>query len=316
MDLIREILLAELRIRPYVRETPLEPSPALSRQSGTEVYLKLENFQHTGSFKARGAVNKILSLNPSCGSRGVVAASTGNHGAAVAFAAGKLGIRSLIFVPEDAAPGKIEAMRVRGAEVRTWGSDCVIAETHAREYAAEQGMTYVSPYNDPQVVGGQGTAGVEIARQIDRVDSIFVALGGGGLIAGVAGYLKGLDPRVRVIGCSPAHSCVMAESLRAGRILELESRPTLSDGTAGGVEQGSITFDLCRELVDECALVTEDEIAGTLRSFIGAHHMLIEGAAAVAVAAFLKSAPPLRGRRSLIVVCGGNIGLDTLRCIL
>lgn len=316
MELIREILMAERRVRPHLRETPLERSFPLSRQAGAEVYLKLENFQHTGSFKARGAMNKILALEGSCKSKGVVAASTGNHGAAVAFAAGNQGIPSLIFVPEAAAPGKIEAMRVRGAEVRTWGSDCVIAEVHAREFAAEQGMTYVSPYNDGQVVGGQGTVGVEIARQIDRVDRVFVALGGGGLIAGIAGYLKKLDPRVRVIGCSPVNSCVMAESMRAGRILELESRPTLSDGTAGGVEQGSITFELCRELVDECVLVTEEEIADALRSFIGAHHMLIEGAAAAAVAAFLKCAPVLRGGRSLIVICGGNIGLDTLRSVI
>lgn len=316
MELIREILMAERRVRPHLRETPLERSFPLSRQAGAEVYLKLENFQHTGSFKARGAMNKILALEGSCKSKGVVAASTGNHGAAVAFAAGNQGIPSLIFVPEAAAPGKIEAMRVRGAEVRTWGSDCVIAEVHAREFAAEQGMTYVSPYNDGQVVGGQGTVGVEIARQIDRVDRVFVALGGGGLIAGIAGYLKKLDPRVRVIGCSPVNSCVMAESMRAGRILELESRPTLSDGTAGGVEQGSITFELCRELVDECVLVTEEEIADALRSFIGAHHMLIEGAAAAAVAGFLKSVPALRGGRSLIVICGGNIGLDTLRSVI
>jgi threonine dehydratase len=316
MELIREILLAERRIRPHLRETPLERSLPLSRRAGAEVYLKLENFQHTGSFKARGAMNKILAMEASCKPRGVVAASTGNHGAAVAFAAGRQGIPSLIFVPEDAAPAKIEAMRLRGAEVRTWGSDCVLAEVRARQYAAEQGMTYVSPYNDPQVVGGQGTTGAEIARQIECLDSVFVALGGGGLIAGIAGYLKNLDPRVRVIGCSPVNSCVMAQSLRAGRILELESRPTLSDGTAGGVEEGSITFELCRVLIDECILVSEEEIAGALRFFIGAHHMLIEGAAAMAVAAFLKSAPALRGGRSLIVICGGNIGLDTLRSVI
>lgn len=316
MDLLQEILLAEKRIRNSIRETPLDYSLPLSQAGGAAVYLKLENLQHTGSFKFRGAMNKVLSLGPEQRAAGVVAASTGNHGAAVASAAKRLGIGSTIFVPENAAPIKVEAMRLLGAAVRTHGHDCVVAEVRARQYAAESGMTYVSPYNDIQVVGGQGTIGVEIARQTDRVDRVFVSLGGGGLISGIAGYLKALDGNIKIIGCSPENSCVMVESVKAGRILQLESSPTLSDGTAGGIEPGSVTFDLCRKLVDEYVLVSEEEIADALRSFIESHHMLIEGAAGVAVAAFMKYGSSMPGERNVIVICGANLSLTTLKTIL
>ena len=179
-------------------------------------------------------------------------------------------------------------------------------------------MTYVSPYNDPQVIGGQGTIGVELARQLDRIDAIYVALGGGGLVSGIAGYLKSVQPGVQVIGCSPQHSQVMVQSIAAGRILDLPSLPTLSDGTAGGIEAGSITFELCRDLVDDYVTVTEDEIAASLRFFLATHHMLIEGAAAVAVAAYLKTRERWAGTQSnvVLVICGANISLETLQNIL
>ncbi len=316
MELLREILLAEQRIRAHVRETPLEYSLPLSRECGCPVYLKLENLQETGSFKYRGAMNKVLALAADQRAAGVVAASTGNHGAAVARAASRAGVGSTIFVPEGASAVKVAAMRRLGADVRPHGRDCLEAEVYARAYAAEQGAVYISPYNDIQVVGGQGTIGIEIARRIDRVDRVFVALGGGGLISGIAGYLKALRRDVRIYGCSPENSCVMVQSVRAGRILELESRPTLSDGTAGGIEPGAITFDLCRALVDEYVTVSEDEIAGALRSFIESHHMLIEGAAAVALAALRKTGCDADDRRTLVVLCGANMDPATLKGVL
>jgi len=316
MDLLREILLAEHRIRPFARETPLEHSLPLSSLTGADVHLKLENLQHTGSFKFRGAMNKVLSLASERRGRGVVAASTGNHGAAVASAAGRLQIQSTIFVPENTSPTKLEAMRRYGAEVRLHGQDSVVSEVHARRYAEANGMAYISPYNDVEVIGGQGTIGLELARQLAGIDRIFVALGGGGMIAGIAAYLKALKPGVEVTGCSPENSCVMIESVRAGRILPLESRPTLSDGTAGGIEEGAITFDLCRDLIDEYVTVSEEEIAGALRLFMESHHMLIEGAAAVPVAALLKTGVKSRAGRTVVVVCGANISLTTLRSIL
>ncbi len=316
MDVLREVLRAELRIRPYIRETPLDRSEYLSELGRANVFCKLENLQYTGSFKARGAMNKLLALSPEERERGVITASTGNHGAAVARSAGVLGVSAIVFVPEGTDRSKVEAIRRLGGEVRFHGSDCVESEVFARRYAAEHGMTYVPPYNDPQVVGGQGTIAVEIARQLDEVDVVFAALGGGGMISGIAGYLKAVKPGVRIIGCSPENSQVMIQSVKAGRILDIPSLPTLSDGTAGGVEEGSITFDLCRELVDDYVTVTEEEIRGTLRAFMDAHHMLIEGAAAVAVASFLKMREQFRGKNVVVVICGANISMERLKEVL
>jgi threonine dehydratase len=316
MDIVQEVLRAEERIRPHVRQTLLEHSPLLSQLGGAEVYCKLENLQHTGSFKVRGALNKLLSLTEEERSRGVVNASTGNHGAAVAYSLGKLQATGIVFVPEIADTAKVQAVERLGAEVRYHGQDCAEAEVFARAYATEQGMAYVSPYNDPQVIGGQGTIGVELARQLDGIDAVYVALGGGGMISGIAAYLKSVQPGVQIIGCSPENSQVMIQSVKAGRILDLPSLPTLSDGTAGGIEPGAITFDLCRELVDDYLTVSEEEIKASLRLFIGGQHMLIEGAAAVAVAAYLKSSQRFAGHNVVIVICGANISLETLRSVL
>jgi len=315
-DIAGEVLLAERRIRPHVRETLVEPSVEFSRLSGADVTFKLENLQHTGSFKVRGALNKLLSMNPEDRARGIVTASTGNHGAAVAFAMNRVGAGGIVFVSRTAAQGKVRAIERLGAEVQAIGDDPIEAEHHARQYATDRGMTYISPYNDPQVVGGQGTVGVELARQLDRIDAVFVALGGGGLISGIAAHLKQVRDNVEIIGCSPVNSAVMVQSVRAGKILDLPSLPTLSDGTAGGLEPDTITLEPCRLLIDELLTVTEDEIADALARFVRAHSMLIEGAAAVAIASFLKLRERFRGRHVAIVVCGGNIDLETLKEVL
>lgn len=316
MILPEEIVRAEARLRPHLKETPLEHSLYLSRLTGCQVYVKLENLQYTGSFKARGALNKMLMLTPEQRARGVLAASTGNHGAAVASGADKLGINSLVFVPENASPAKVEAIRHLGAEIRVHGNDSVITEMFAREHAEKNGMTYISPYNDEHVIAGQGTIGVELARQLDPIDAVFVALGGGGMIAGIASYLKALRKEIKIIGCSPQNSCVMIESVKAGQVLEIASLPTLSDGTAGGVEADAITLPLCRELVDDYVTVSEDEIREALLRFIETQHLLIEGSAAVAIAAFLKQSEKFHGKNVVIVICGGNIGLAMLKSIL
>ena len=315
-DLAPAILEAEARIRPYVRETPVESSPLLGSMGDARVVLKLESYQLTGSFKLRGAMNKLLSLTPAERERGVVAASSGNHGAAVAYGVQALGTRGVVFVPEDAAATKIEAIRALGAEVRQGGADCVVSEAAARRYAKEHELSYLSPYNDPAVVAGQGTVGVELARQTEGLETVYIALGGGGLTSGVAGYLKSLDPGVKIVVCSPERSKVMHESLLAGRILDLDSQPTLSDGTAGGVEEGAITFDLCRRLVDRSLVVSEDEIREAMRLMVGRHHVLVEGAAGVAVAGFLQDRERASGSRAAIILCGANVALETLREVL
>lgn len=190
-----------------------------------------------------------------------MAASTGNHGMAVALAMKEVETGGVVFVPHGASATKVSAIETYGAEVSYHGDDCVEVEAFARRYANENGMTYVSPYNDATIIGGQGTVGAELERQLNKIDAIFVALGGGGLITGIAGYVKSENPETKIIGCSPQNSPVMIESIRAGKVVEIESKPTLSDGTAGGIEAGAITFDLCRKLVDDMILVSEDEIA-------------------------------------------------------
>jgi threonine dehydratase len=316
MDIAGEVISAEKVIRPYIRETYLEYSPFYSRMTGAQVYFKLENLQHTGSFKLRGAMNKLLSLTDEEKGRGVVTASTGNHGAAFAYGLSKVEGTGVVFVPENAFPTKVEAIERLGAEVRHIGSDCVETEAQARHYAEINRMTYMPPYNDVKVIGGQGTIAVELAKQLDQIDAVFVALGAGGMISGIAGFLKPKNPDAQIIGCSPQNSQVMIQSVRAGKVLDLPSLPTISDGTAGGIEPGSITLDLCREFVDDYITVTEEEIKESLREFIQTQHMLIEGSAAVAVAAFKKQADRFAGLNVVVVICGGNISLETLKTII
>jgi len=316
MDIAREVIAAEKRIRPHIRETLLEYSPYYSEITGADIYFKLENLQHTGSFKVRGAMNKVLSLTQSERQHGVVTASSGNHGAATAFSLAKLGGGSIVFVPYNASTNKVQAIERLGAEVRCFGDDTAVTEAHARGFARDHRLAYVPPYNDLQVIGGQGTIAVELAGQLDRFDAVFVALGGGGLISGIAGYLKAFHPQVEVIGCSPQNSQVMIQSIRAGKILDIPSRPTVSDGTAGGLEPDSITFELCRQFVDDFEVVTEDEIKASLRQYIEIHHMLVEGAAAVAIAAALKMRRRFAGKKVVVVLCGANISLETLKSVL
>jgi len=316
MNIINEVIAAEKRIRSHIRETILDYSPYYSKLAGANVYFKLENLQYTGSFKVRGAMNKVLSLTPAERDRGVVTASTGNHGAATAFSLGKFNASGIVFVPQDAAAGKVQAIERLGAQVRYHGDDGAVTEAHARQYARDNRLTYISPYNDPQVIGGQGTIAVELAKQLDQIDMVFIALGGGGLISGVAGYLKSIQPDVRIIGCSPENSQVMIESVKAGQILNLASLPTLSDGTAGGIEPNSITFGLCRDLVDDYETVSEAEIKESLRQYLQVHHILIEGSAAVALAACVKQGDRLAGKNVVVILCGANISVETLKEIL
>jgi threonine dehydratase len=309
-------VLAADRIRSHIRETPMEHSPYFSALTGANVWLKLENLQITGSFKLRGAFNKLLSISRDEAAAGCVAASSGNHGAAVAHAMNKLGIKGVVFVPETASSVKVDAIRRAGAEVQHFGADGLDTEERARQYAIDHAMTYLSPYNDSDVIAGQASCGVEIAKQVDNVDALFIAVGGGGLIVGVAGFLRSVQPRMQVIGCQPEASPVMAASAKAGRLLDMPCQPTLSDGTAGGIEAGAITFDLCQELVDDYVLVSEEEIAVALREFIDAHHMLLEGAAGVALAGLKQLGERYRGRDVVVIICGANINRETLDRII
>jgi threonine dehydratase len=301
----------------------VEYSPLLSREAGVEVYLKLENLQRTGSFKLRGAWNKVMLLAER-GCRNLITASTGNHGLAVADAACEADCAVTVFAPRGADPEKLAAIRSRGATVRVEGEDCVAAESAARRAAAMESSVYVSPYNDLDIIAGQGTLACELVRQLPDLRTVYLAVGGGGLCSGVGAVLldhahaHGRAGAMAVVGCSPAASAVMLRSLEAGTILELESLPTLSDGTAGGVEADSVTFDLCRAVISRGIQVSEEEIGRGLRDVLSHHHTLVEGAAAVAVAGLREDvrrhgAP---AGPAVVILCGANISLSVLRELL
>jgi threonine dehydratase len=299
------------RVHRHAIVTPLAGWAAATEETGAEILVKCEHQQKTGSFKVRGALAKLLSLSDEQRDRGVVAASTGNHGLGVAHALSALGGKGLVCVPEHASPVKVAAIRRYGVEVRVLGTDPLETENQARLLAAEAGMSYISPYNDLDVIAGQGTVGEEIVEQLDGrpVDAVVVAVGGGGLISGIGAVVKSVLPGVRLIGASPVNDAAMAASVRAGQVTQVDARPTISDGTAGGLEEGSITLPLCAELVDEWVLVTEPEIHSALRFMIDTQHQLIEGAAAMAIAAALKTS---RGPATVIVSCGANISSAAL----
>lgn len=302
------------RLREHLPLTPFVRYGAFSDELGADVLVKSEHLQRTGSFKARGSMAKILTLTDEQREAGVVTASTGNHGLGVGNALATLGGHGLVYLPENASPTKVAALRRLGLEIRAEGNDSGVLEPKARAYAAEHDLTYVPPYNDPDIIAGQGTVAVEILEQLAGapLDAVVVAVGGGGLISGVASVLKKHLPGIRVYGASPVRDDAMAASVRAGEIVVVDAQETLSDGTAGSVEPGSITFDLCRELVDDWVLVSEDAISAALRMVIDTEHQLIEGSAAMAFAAARARRTELEGKRVAVVSCGGNISSSTL----
>ncbi|MEC7878262.1 MAG: threonine/serine dehydratase [Bacteroidota bacterium] len=300
-------------IKHYIVKTPLTYSERLSNEINSNIFLKLENLQKTGSFKARGALNKILNIN---NSKDVVAASSGNHGAAVSYALSKKNMHGTIYVPENVKKSKVKNIESYGSKVVKFGDDCLDAENQAIRVSKENNLTFVSPYNDLDIVSGQGTIGVEILNDNNEIDVVFITVGGGGLISGVGSYLKSINPSIKVIGCSPINSSIMINSIKKGKIINTESKDTLSDGSAGGVEEGSITFDICKELIDDYCLVSEDEISLQIKNSLNIDKMLIEGSAAVAIASAIKMKSQLVDKNVVIVICGGNIGSDTLKKIL
>ncbi len=305
-DAIKE---AHQALRPQVRVTPLEYSPLLSQHSGCEIYLKCEHLQHTGSFKFRGASNKLCLLTDEQRQRGVITASTGNHGQAMALAGKLAGVKATIYAPEQAAAIKLEAIRALGGEVELIPGDALNAELAADSAAQQQGKIYISPYNDRQIIAGQGTCGMEMVEQQPDLDAVFVAVGGGGLISGIATVLKKLSDKTQIIGCWPANATSMYTSLENGKIQEVAEQETLSDGTAGGVEPGAITFALCQQLIDQKVLVSEQKIKDAMRLIAHTDRWMIEGAAGVALAAALKQAPLWQGKKVAVVLCGKNIVL-------
>ncbi len=309
-DLNELIEVACTRIYGLVQQTPVALLPQDSRISPRcRVYAKLEQLQPTGSFKLRGATNKIMGLSPQPGVAGVVASSTGNHGLAVAAAARHLGIEAELYLSSQVPEAKRKKIEAYGTRIRIVGENPLDAEIAARAAAAASGRTYVSPYNDWEVVAGQGSIAVELMRQIENIDAVFVATGGGGLISGVGSYLRERSPGTEIVGCWPENSRVLYECLRAGEIRDVPETYTLSESTAGGVEPGSITFDLARAAIHHSVLVSEDAILDAMK-WARERNWTIEGAAGVALAAFFKEAARYEGKTVVVLFCGGNLSPD------
>ncbi|MBA1321834.1 threonine/serine dehydratase [Pseudomonas plecoglossicida] len=309
-SLQRAITEAHTALRPQVAVTPLTLSSRLSALSGCEVYLKCEHLQHTGSFKYRGASNKLRLLDPAQRQRGVITASSGNHGQGLALAGQALGVPVSVYTTTQASSYKLEAMRALGAEVISLDLDPLGAELEAGRQAQLQGKPYVSPYNDYQIIAGQGTVGMELFEQQPELDAVFVAVGGGGLISGIAAALHGLSAKTRIVGCWPANSPALHASLAAGRIIEVDEEETISDGTAGGVEPDSVTLGLCQRLLSQRVLVSEAQIKAAMREVAASERWIIEGAAGVAMAGMLALAEEYRGKKVAVVLCGRNIVLE------
>ena len=312
MKIHQEVLKAENRIRKFIRKTPIEFSPYLSKLCNCNVYLKLESEQLTGSFKIRGAFNKLLSCKNEL-NNGFITASTGNHGKAVAYVSKMLNIKGTVYVPTKVSQTKLEAIKIYGINIKKYDGTSGKTEIHARRVAEKQKIQFISPYNDIDIAAGQGTVGYEVWGQLQNIDAIFVCIGGGGLISGVAGYLKHKNKNLKIFGCEPRNSCAMSASIKVGNVIEVEHKPTLSDGSAGGIEPGSITFDFCKKYVDEYIQVSEKEIKNAMIFMIEKHHKIIEGAAAVPIASLIKKKNLHRNKNIVVVLSGSGVGIDVIR---
>lgn len=277
----------------------------LLKEETYDLWLKCENEQETGSFKWRGALSR-LSLIPS--GHAIVTASTGNHGLGVAKAAELYGLKATIFIPSTAAPKKIEKLVALGADLHLVDGDSLQAELTGKAYAQEHGLPWVSPYNDTEVIAGQGTIAIELVTAIPHIDKVYVTVGGGGLISGIASWIKLNSPGTEIIGCQPVNSPEMYLSVQAGRVVDApDARPTLSDGSAGPLEEDSITFPICSRLIDRFILIDEAEIESAIHHLYDAQGLIVEGAAGVAMAAAMKDSHRRPTDQSVVILCGGNI---------
>jgi threonine dehydratase len=304
-----DILAARRRIAGIAHPTPVEQSRPLSAYTGAEAFLKLELAQATGSFKLRGAANAILT-DPA--RRPVVACSAGNHALGVAHAAALAGVEATLVVPANASPAKLAALERYPVQLVRAGASYDEAEAAALRIAQEQGLRFVSPYNHPDVIAGQGTLGAELLEQLPDAELLIVGVGGGGLLAGVGLWAKAINPGIRVVGVQAENSAAMLASLRAGRIVAAPDMPTLADGLAGGLEPGSVTFPLAQQLADMVIAVSEQQIAAAMRWCFHEHHLVVEGSAAVTVAALLNGlVAGIAGRRVVALLCGRNVASET-----
>ena len=309
------VVAARERIMPHLHRTPMLRSATLNQLTGTDLGLKAELFQRTGSFKSRGALNAAMLLSPEQRARGVVTLSAGNHGQGLAFAASKVGTRAIVFMPEGAVPTKVEAIRGYGAETHfspTMEAIFPLMETHQREH----GLTFISPFSDPGIIAGQGTVGLEILEDVPEVETIVVPVGGGGLLAGVALAVKSQRPDVRIIGVEPEGADVVSRSLASGKPETAVHINTIADGLTAPFA-GELSQAIIQHYVDDVVLVSDDEIVNAMRLILERVKVLVEPAGAASVAALLSGKAGARhGGRTVAILSGGNVDFTKLKALL
>jgi len=311
----QNILEASRKIRNFVTRTPTYLSVVFSQRTGAKVYLKLECFQPVGSFKIRGAINKICSLSQSELKKGLVAASSGNHGLSVAYAAKIYGAKAVVVVPENAVKEKVEAIKNHGAEVVKYGRYYEEAYLKALEIQKKTKMTFVHPFNDPFVIAGQGTVGLELLEDIPDLDTIIVPIGGGGLISGIAVAAKTLKPDVKIIGVQAEGAPAIYRSWKAGKIVEMDSVKTVADGLVAR-KPLDLTFGIIKRYVDDILLVIDREIGEAVLALLREAHILVEPSGAASLAALLFKYHPKREEKVSVIISGANISIGYLTSLL
>lgn len=309
---IHDVYIAYKRIKPFIKKTPLIVSGELSNCLDKSIYLKLENCQEIGAFKIRGAANKILSLSEDVKARGVATFSTGNHGLAVAYMAKKLAIPAYICISSRVPDAKVNSLKKLGANIEIYGKSQDEAEKYCYQLAKEKNLTIIEPFDDPYVIAGQGTIGLEIMEEWPDIDTVVIPVSGGGLCAGIALVLKTLIPNIRIVGVSMENGAVMYHSLKAGKQVVMDEVDTLADSLLGGLgEDNKYTFSMLSKYIDEFVLVSEEEIAHGMAYIFKNHKMVVEGAAATGVAALLKKGIKNIGANVAVIISGNNVNIST-----
>ncbi|MEM4727362.1 MAG: threonine/serine dehydratase [Candidatus Bathyarchaeia archaeon] len=312
---LEDIFRARRRIQPYIVRTPLHHYPQLSKLLGFEAYVKHENYQYTGAFKVRGGVNLISQLAPEERDRGVITASTGNHGQSIAYASRLFGVKAYICVPENANPDKVEAIRSLGAKIIAEGRDFEEARLNAERLADERGYRYIHSGNEPHLIAGVGTIGLEIIEDLPDLDAVIVPVGGGSGAAGVSTVIKAFCPEVEVIAVQAEKAPSVYLSWKGGRIVETDTAETMADGLATR-RAFELPLEIMRKQVDDFVLVSEEEIRNAIRLYVEKAHTIAEGAGAASLAAGYKLRERLKGEKVVLILSGGNITAKTLREIL
>lgn len=310
---LNDIYLARRNIKHIITHTPLLPSPQLSKQ-GSKVYLKLESLQNTGSFKLRGAANKISTLTREERARGVITVSSGNHGRAVSYLSRELGVKAVVCVSEAVPKNKVDAIHDLGAEVIISGKTYDEATENALNIQAERQLTFIHPFDDFYIIAGQGTIALELMEDLPETDTVVVPLSGGGLLCGIAVALKTINPDIHTVGATMDRGAAVHESLKAGRIVEVKEYPTIADALPGGLGGNNIyTFKMAQKYVDETVLVSEEQIADAIRFAMENHRLVIEGGAAVGIAALMQGKISNLGKNVAVIISGGNLDLGIFK---